>query len=250
MVTADIRFSSGNEEDTEAIEWLVSSWYKNGQVLEWQTAKTSNGLRILALLPKPNAIDLANNNVYAMKYLQLLSDRGVSHTTEIVGIDPEAASACCCAHRSSLVLFTTYMSKSSPVQCGDCFGPVPLYELPHVRDDEHLGILHWSANYQACDTLQMHCGTGERFGEGQLGRHDSSLSQEGREIAVQLSMLTDAPVYYFIMKVRGVSDARERRRLCPSCGGHWALAEAWHGLFDFKCDSCSLLSNIAYSLRW
>ena len=44
------------------------------------------------------------------------------------------------------------------------------------------------------------------------------------------------------------SRARELARLCPMCGGSWRLEEPWH-IFDFKCDRCQLLSNIAWDVR-
>jgi predicted nucleic acid-binding Zn ribbon protein len=248
MVTAELRFAPIDEPDLEAIESLLAAWYKNGQVLEWQTAKAQDSVRVLALLPKPEAVAAKHNNVYASTALQALVERSVVPIVEIVGTEPDSFRPCCCDRRSSLVMFTTYLSKGSPVRCGDCFGPVPLYELPPTHDHEHLNILQWSADYRACDTLQMHCTTGERFGERQLGAHDSSLSRNGRGIAAALSALTDIPVYYCLFRARGSTVARERRRLCPSCGGTWLLNAKWHDLFDFRCDSCRLLSNIAYSL--
>src|SRR5687767_3395807 len=169
MLTADVRFSYANESDIEAVEALVAAWHKNGQVLEWQTARMSDAVRVLALLPKPDSLLAINNNTYATRALDDLTARHIDPPdVQILGPDPESDGACACAHRSSLVLFTNYLSKQPPMRCGDCFRPVPLYELPHVHDHEHLGILHWAADYQACDTLQMHCTTGERFAEAQL----------------------------------------------------------------------------------
>lgn len=248
MLTAEIRFAATCDEDREAITGLVGAWYKNGQVLDWYTAQTPENVRILALLPKADAVASSNNNVYAARCLADLADRGLAPEVEILGSDPGSASPCCCERRPSLVLFTHFLSVESPVRCGDCFGPVPLYELPHTKDQVHLNILHWAADYRACDTLQMHCTTGERFGEAQLGRHDSSLSRDGMNIAARLSAMLDIPVYYYLLKMRGVSASQERRRLCPSCGGQWSLCSVWHELFDFKCDLCRLLSNTPRSL--
>jgi predicted nucleic acid-binding Zn ribbon protein len=248
MVIADIRFAAPHETDLEAVEELLSAWYKNGQVLEWFTATTQEHVRVLVLLPKPEAVAPQNNNAYAARHVADFAGRGIIPEVRIIGPEPGAPHPCSCQRRSSLVLFTTYLSKASPVRCGDCFGPVPLYELPHVHDHEHLNILHWAADYQACDTLQMHCTTGERFAEAQLARHDSALSRNGLDVASHLATVVNVPVYYFLMKARGVAASKERRRTCPSCGGQWALEAAWHGLFDFKCDSCRLLSNTAYSL--
>jgi predicted nucleic acid-binding Zn ribbon protein len=248
MYTADIRFPG--DADVDAVEALIAAWYKNGQVLDWQTAKSADLVRVLALLPKPNALEPANNNTYAAQALKDLAARHINPPEVLLlGVDPESTVPCACIRRESLVLFTTYMSKQSPLRCGDCFGPVPLYELPHIHDHEHLRVLQWAADYKACDTLQMHCTTGERFAESQLGRHDSALSRQGREIAAAGSRLTGIPIYYFLMKARGVSSTAELRRLCPSCGGSWLRNESWHGLFDFKCEPCRLVSSIANSVE-
>jgi len=206
MVTADIPYLVSNDADIELIESLVSAWWKNGQVLEWQAARVPEGIRILALLPKHDALVAANNSVYAAKALEALNARGIEMPkVQILGPEPESAKQCSCARPASLVMFTNYLSKGSPVRCGDCFGPVPLYELPFTQDFEHLDVLHWAADYRACDTLQMHCTTGERFAEAQLGRFDSSLSKQGRGIASRLSALAGVPVYCFLMKARGAT---------------------------------------------
>jgi predicted nucleic acid-binding Zn ribbon protein len=42
---------------------------------------------------------------------------------------------------------------------------------------------------------------------------------------------------------------REQRRRCPLCGGAWRLEKPLHRLFDFKCDMCRLVSNLAWDVR-
>ena len=105
-------------------------------------------------------------------------------------------------------------------------------------------ILQWAADYVACDTLQMHCTTGERFGEAQLARHDSSLSSNGRAVCRELEEAVRLPVYYYLHKTRGRSASSEAARRCPSCGGEWRLQSPLHH-FDFRCDRCRLLGAMA-----
>lgn len=249
MFTAEIRFAVSSDAEIESVESLIAAWSKNGQVLEWQSASTSKGYLILALLPKPDALCANNNNIYATRDLEAIANLGIEPpNVAILGADTNSAEPCYCAERPSLVLFTHFLTKESPVRCGHCFGPVPLYELPHVDDHEHLDVLQWAADYCALDTLQMHCTTGERFSEGQLWRYDSSLSKQGRRIADKLTELTNIPVYYYLLKSRGISLTEELRRVCPGCGGAWAVRNRWHELFDFKCDSCLLISTVAFNL--
>jgi predicted nucleic acid-binding Zn ribbon protein len=90
----------------------------------------------------------------------------------------------------------------------------------------------------------MHCTTGERFGEEQLARHDSSLGMNGRELCRKLEQATGTPVYYFLHKTRSRGRQAELARLCPSCGAQWRLEKRLHN-FDFRCARCRLLSSIA-----
>jgi predicted nucleic acid-binding Zn ribbon protein len=145
-------------------------------------------------------------------------------------------------------LFTHYLNRESPLRCGNCFAPIPLYRIPHIQDEEYLDVHQWEADYKACDTLQMHIRTGERFGERQMFQHDSSLSRRGRELCVRIASLTRRPTYYYLHKVRARSSAEEERRRCPNCNGQWKLGKRWH-LFDFRCDQCLLLSAIACMVR-
>ena len=149
----------------------------------------------------------------------------------------------------SYILYTTYVSLESPIRCGDCFGGIPLYRLPATRDDEYGDIITWESDYKACDTLQMNCSTGERFGLSQLSKHDSSLAIRGREICNRITVTTGIPTYYYLLKSSGKGLKAEQARKCPSCKGEWLLQEPLHGLFNFQCDGCRLLSNIAWSVR-
>jgi predicted nucleic acid-binding Zn ribbon protein len=147
------------------------------------------------------------------------------------------------------ILYTNYLSLESPIRCGDCFGIFPLYRIPATKDDEYTDILTWESDYKACDTLQMNCSTGERFGISQLSRCDSSLSKRGIDICICIAVSTGIPAYYYLLKESGRNKRAELNRKCPSCGGEWLLHDSLHKLFDFKCDKCKLLSNIGWSVH-
>ncbi|WP_408648789.1 DUF2310 family Zn-ribbon-containing protein [Tumidithrix elongata] len=255
MLSAELTFAileNYDPSDDEAFEDLLSIWYKNGQIetKRWHTVRNNQHVRVTAWLPDENALDAVHNNTYANEVLTDLPKRGFGlPVIRILGVDTQFDPPCSCPNSESLILITNYLSAISPFRCGSCFNPVALYRLPHTHDEEHLDVLHWASDYRACDTLQMHCTTGERFAESQLYRYDSSLSQQGKDIAAKLSTKIFKPVYYFLLKSRGKSLNSERSRHCPSCGGTWLLEQPWHGLFDFRCDRCSLLSNIACGIQ-
>ncbi len=251
MITAVLSFSlpdAGHTEVLQAAGSLLAVWHKNGQIVgnDWPMAAADGTLRAYVRLPAADALDSSFANAYVLRDLERLSACGAGRpVVEILGVDPDTLPPCACTSRGSLILFTDYLTLESPLRCGNCFDPVALYRVPATKDFEYLDVLQWAADYKACDTLQMGCTTGERFGEQQLVRHDSSLSIRGRQICRRLAERTNAPTYYHLHKSRGRSLGAERRRRCPNCHGDWLLAERWHNRFDFRCDDCRLLSNVA-----
>jgi predicted nucleic acid-binding Zn ribbon protein len=177
-----------------------------------------------------------------------LKHYGAALEVKVLGTRPESSSACECQTGGPLVLFTTYMRRASPLTCADCLRPVPLYRIPHTYGEEYGDVLRWESDYQACDTLYMNSGAGERFGEREMSRRDSSLSPRGRALCKSIAELTGRGVYYYLSRTGGRSRARELLRRCPDCGGEWLLEEPFH-IFDFKCDRCMLLSNISFDFR-
>ena len=136
------------------------------------------------------------------------------------------------------MLFTTFLDDAPPVRCGDCGRPVPLYRIPRLPDEEeHSDIRRWAGAYQAYDTLYMLSGSGERASYLHMSRLDSALTREGRQICAAMAERTGKPWYYYLHR-----DYSPQRQTCPGCGGPWALEEPLHGLYDYRCDRCCLLS--------
>jgi predicted nucleic acid-binding Zn ribbon protein len=248
MRATAVRFPLTTETRQQVVELVhdvLASWYKHGQVLDgWVIAERDMEVVAYVVLPFEDALSATFSNAYVRGELAKLAALEGSPMIEALGRYPDLDEVCACGRWEWLLLFTTYLTREPPVRCGGCFRPVPLCRIPTLRDDEHLDVLHWQADYKACDTLQMHTATGERFGERELYAHDSSLSLRGRRLCDELATAVGVPVYYYLHKTRGRSRELERARLCPSCGGEWALAQRLH-IFDFRCEACKLLSNVA-----
>ena len=137
----------------------------------------------------------------------------------------------------------------SPLKCADCFGIEPLYKIPKTADEEYHNIISWQSNYQSCDSLQMNCTVGEKFGTSQLSKYNSQLTQQGLKVCQSIEKVTGKKVYYYLYKYTAKSHKTELARKCPNCKGDWHLPEPLHNKFDFKCDKCNLLSNIAWDVR-
>ncbi|HEY3493654.1 MAG TPA: DUF2310 family Zn-ribbon-containing protein [Polyangiaceae bacterium] len=247
MLVAQVSFPvpAGDRRSTaDTASDLLTSWYKNGQIVDacWLLADRGHYLEAVVRIAEPVSLEPSHHNVYSQAVLDKLLP--VVPRVALLGPEPNSSRTCICPASSALVLFTHYLSPEPPVRCLDCFGPVPLYRLPHVHDQEHSVLLQWAADYRACDTLQMHCTTGERFGERQLGEHDSSLARNGRALCAELEFASGTAVYYYLHKMRSRGRASELERRCPACDAPWLLERPLHG-FDFRCEPCRLVSSIA-----
>lgn len=254
MFTAQLTFPYGSADRKDLVEtasWLLSIWYKNGQIVSstWPMVEAASEVHAYALIADSDALEARFANRYGREKLEEITKQaGSPPSIAVLGRDPESLDTCSCQERPSYILFTSYVDLESPVRCGGCFLPVPLYLMPHLRDGEYCDVLSWVSNYRACDTLQMGCTVGERFGEQQMLRLESALSREGLEICRAWEGMTGRKIYYYLHKSRGRTLGTEQRRRCPSCGGEWLLEEPWHRVFEFRCDVCALVSNIACSL--
>lgn len=81
-----------------------------------------------------------------------------------LGPEPDGRAPCECRRRPHFVLFTNFLSHESPVRCGRCFGPVPLYTLPAMGEaGNYQDLLSWQSTYQDMDSLFIGSGAGEHY---------------------------------------------------------------------------------------
>lgn len=232
---------------------LLSLLYKNGQIIDRNhTVVRRSDREIIAyvLTYELEYLSLSYSNKYVKEQLELLKKLGgESLSTNLIGENPVDANCCKCLNMQSFILFTHYLSIDSPLNCGECFCPVPLYKIPHLYDEEYLDILSWQANYKSCDNLQMNSEVGEKFSTKQMSKINSELSKQGINLCKQITKKTNVPVYYYLYKGYCRKPKKEQKRKCPCCKKKWLQDKAWHKIFDFKCDKCLLLSNIAWGIR-
>jgi len=235
----------------EAIESYLAALVQNGQITDPALAKVRGGYRVFASLPARDALHRRHASNWVRRAQAGLNSLGIrTPKMRVIGPDPEEPAACVCQRRPFLILFTDFLTEASPVRCGRCFGPVPVYLLPHLESVESgREVLRWQDVYQSLDALWIDSGVAERYAYRQLSDVRSPLSHEGRELAKQLEAKVGVPVYYYLMKHYGVSDKRDRQRRCPSCRGRWLLPESLHRFLDFRCERCRLVSNVAFDVR-
>lgn len=255
MHTAKVNFELTENREferiTELANGLLGAWRMNGQILgkQFPIAQTKNGLEVYVNTPDSDSLSKKYDYKYVNSSLSKLKELDIIPKITILGEEPDSATLCSCKKIKSFILFTTYLSLESPLKCADCFGVVPLYKIPKTAAGEYYNIISWQSDYQSCDSLQMNCVVGEIFATNQLSKYNSQLTKSGLKVCQSIEKATSKKVFYYLYKGSAKSHEIELSRKCPNCEGDWHLKEPLHKLFDFKCNRCQLLSNIAWDLR-
>lgn len=256
MLVAQIQFpfESANKDDEaqEVVLSILAAMLHNGQIAsgEYLLLKSPQGFSSFVNILARDALEEKYHNIWVEKSIEdFVEIGGKSPTFVIIGEDAESDGLCECDEFAELILFTSFLSLESPVRCAYCFGSVPLYRIPPTYHNEYWNLRGWEADYKACDTLQMHCTVLERSTLRQMSQLSSALTKSGLKVCRLISASIKQPVYYYLHVYNGIDVATEEKRKCPKCGGDWLLEEPWHSKFDFKCDKCHLLSNIALNFE-
>ncbi len=227
---------------------LMSFYRGNGQIQGKIQSEyiTKNKLCSLPYTHDKNALDEMFNNFYVnnqIKKIENLCNSKFKFKT-VGKTHKDYEGACTCKKSDFYVLITNFISIASPMVCGTCDKPVPLYRLPQYEDYGYMPILSWASNYIAADTLQMNCEVGERWSLNQMQSLKSQLSKQGLAICKKIETLTEIPTYYFLFNYKK-KDVEPALKRCPNCNETWYLKERLHRFYDFKCHNCRLISTIS-----
>jgi predicted nucleic acid-binding Zn ribbon protein len=242
-----------NENARDSINSYLAALRMNGQIIDssWPIYFKEKSFFTNVLTPERTSLNHKNDNKYVKESKAELTIKGLSIPYSIVnGRDIDSAPVGNLSKSDFFFLYTNYVTLESSIRDSSNFNPIPLYKLPKTYDDEYYDIICWQSDYKYCDGLQMGCKTGERFATKELTLIDSSLSKRGIEICKKLSKSVNKPFYYYLYKGSCQSNKDEENRFCPGCGNKkWKLKTPLHNIFDFKCDKCKIVSNIAWNLR-
>ena len=224
---------------------FVGALGKGGQTTnEDSTIYGSFPICYICICPEKDSLNPKHHHVHAKKYYQkILRMSARKPQVLLLGEIAESPRACECKKQNSLVLFTHLFDQSSPITCGKCRKPIPLYKLPVFENDAYDLVLTWQEIYRNCDSLFMLSWTGEKFGYKQMAELKSDLTKFGREICAALEKKTGIPVYYYLHRYYGTSPNAELKKRCPGCGSQWIQQES--KAFELRCDKCQLLSTPA-----
>jgi predicted nucleic acid-binding Zn ribbon protein len=235
-----------------AVNTLLGAWIQNGQVVEGDCPITfaRTACRMVVGCPESTSLNTRYANKWVRRAISEISRQGLHHPgLRVLGREIESRDADLCRRPPWLIMSTHFLSRESPLICGEHYLPVPLYRIPRTDTDNGYDVRCWQVTWSAFDRLQMLCGPGKRFAARQISDLRSRLSSAGRKLGRGIEKSWKIPTYYYLYRNGGRSLACERRRACPSCGGKWLLDEPLHGVIDFKCDRCRLISNISWEFR-
>jgi predicted nucleic acid-binding Zn ribbon protein len=241
-----INSNHDREELEETFSLLMSSYSKTGQIMGdgEMTFITKDELVAYQTTLEVNSLSEQFNDENVTSLIQRLEDWCESKIkTEIVGTSTiYSKDVCTCENQDSLILSTNFMNVTSPIDCGKCYGVIPIYKLKKLENEDRYDLNHWEKNYKSCDSLQMLCSVGEEWATLQMTDIDSELTQEGIKVCNLIKEKTGIPTYYVLYNYRPISKKEDKARKCPSCQGEWLLKKPLNRFYNFKCDKCLLLS--------
>jgi predicted nucleic acid-binding Zn ribbon protein len=228
--------------------FLLSCFRKSGQLQSDNEASyiVDNSIKCNIATLEKNSLEKKHNTEWVNKQLDKI-EKLCSSKLQIKTLGKtfkNYTGVCRCKKHDFLILFTHFLNNAGPVDCGNCFKPIPLYKIIELNQGIRQEILCWEQDYQSCDKLQIHCTVGEKWATKQMSDSKSQLSKEGIEICRKIQDLTDIPTYYYLYNYRNIKIEKDKKRPCPSCNGKWILEKKLNTLYDFKCDNCNLISSI------
>ncbi|TXH96093.1 MAG: nucleotide-binding protein [Rheinheimera sp.] len=255
MYAADLAFRVIGDTSYDAAEAAIRRYLEalifQGQILgrEFPTVLQQDNFVSRVLLPAPDALQMHHHSDSGRQALDALQQAGLSYPkTEIAGVDLMSNHTDPCKNADQFILYCRFAQMNSVLYCAEHFAPVPLYRFGTSAGFEDL--IRWQLQYQALDEVQMQQNSVLlKPAERALQNFGSQLNRQGRAFARGISQRIAKPVYYALYRGSSTDCEAETQRRCPGCGGDWLLSEPWHQHFDFRCDRCLLVSNIAWQCQ-
>lgn len=247
-VIADTDFNRAEAAIRQYIETLIF----NGQVLgrEFPTAWQQDTFVSRLVLPAEDALQAKHHSQRGLAAQQQLANAGLAYPKiQILGMDLMSQHTDPDNNGTEYILYCRFSDTCSPLRSAAHLAPIPLYQLATAQGD-HEALIRWQLQYQAIDEIQMqHSRVLSKSAERSLQQLHSKLNRQGRRLAKQLAQQNKVKVYYALYSGSSANCAAEATKPCPGCGKDWRLPQPQAQLFDFKCDNCNLVSNIAWDCQ-
>ena len=260
MWVAELRFRIIADTDYQRAEAALRGYLEalifQGQILgrEWPTALAQDEFYCRVVLPQPEALQKHAHSSRGLKAMEQLAAAGLSYPAlTILGQDLMSNHTDPCHDNGqppqSYIWYSRFAQMNSVLYCAEHFAPVPLYHANYRQGQDYEDVIRWQLQYQALDEVQMQQDSVLPSAERALQQLHSQLNKTGRGLARECANALQVPVYYALYSGTSKDCQQEANKCCPQCKGAWRLAEPWHGLFDFRCDRCFLVSNIAWQCQ-
>lgn len=189
---------------------------KTGQVYEnFQVLAEPDGYAVYVIMPGADALDLAFCSPETLGSIQKLAAIFFLKV-ESLGTVLTCEDSCCCEASTWYLLRADLVSEESPVTCGDCGKPVPLYKLPAILDKEGQShFLNWQDQYRALQRLDVQ-NYAHEYTTQELYDPASRINRMGLSLCKALEKAKKVPVFYRLEQKRGVEPK------CPVCGREWS----------------------------
>ncbi len=189
---------------------------KTGQVYEnFQVVAEDGAYAVYVIMPGADALDLnvcSEETVESIKKLAAIFSLKVTSLGSIVNCDD----SCLCEAPSWYMLYTDIGMQESPLFCGDCGKPVPLYKLPAVLDKEgESRFLVWQSQYRALHQLDIQNYSPD-YTEREIYDPTSRINKMGRALCRAIEGAKSVPVFYHLERKKAMEDS------CPLCHREWS----------------------------
>ena len=257
MLVAELEFKiiadTSFAEAERGIRYYLEKLIFQGQILgrEFPTYQAQDSFFSRVVLPQADALEKKSHSTAGLDALERLQQVGLSYPKlAILGDDLMSNHTDPCPSHSALILFCSFSATNSVLYCAEHFAPVPLYKVGRNSGEDFESLVRWQLQYQALDEIQMQeSRVLLKSAEQSLQGFYSGLNQQGYKQARALSNELQKPVYYYLYSGSSPDCSLDAGKTCPCCGSDWKLTESWHGLFDFRCEPCQLVSNIAFDCQ-
>ncbi|MEI6897158.1 MAG: Zn-ribbon-containing protein [Psychromonas sp.] len=257
MFIKELSFECYQNSQYNRIERAINNYFDmlryNGQILgrEFPIAMFDGIFSTRLVCPEENSLDASFNSAQVKHALAQLTDAGLL-APKIKTIAEDLNSLACAPDftPSWQVLYTTFLDTCSPIRCGETLQPIPLYRTPEaISNGDRKSVIKWQEEWINYDELQMNGSAISSAILKEMGNIDSKLYYRGSNLAKRIQYVTKVPTYYYLYRVAGSSLEDEQQRKCPDCGGDWRLTAPLFDIFDFKCNTCHLVSNISWDFK-
>ena len=257
MYVAELQFNiiadTSYQVAEQAIRRYLETLIFNGQIIgrEFPTYLQQDCFISRIIMPETTALASHHHSTVANQALMALGDAGLAYPKlSVLGEDLMSNHTDPCQTPASLILYCRFGLMNSILYCTEHFAPVPLYRFLPTSGSDHQDLIRWQLQFQALDEIQMQeQRVLPKIAENSLQQLNSMLNRQGRKFAAKIAQQQQVPVYFALYSGSSSDCEIEADKCCPGCGQSWRLAEPLHQLFDFQCQRCLLVSNIAWQCQ-